>query len=86
MAGRWLLPIMGAVMLFGIGCFFGFAALLPARWVALPSANRLLGGGDQAICALVNYRFGTERCTSRTNGREVGVTVTQPAPDAERSR
>lgn len=75
---------LGAGFLVSIGLFFGLAALFPQR-LALPTANRLLGGGDQAVCALVNYRMGTSNCKTTIDGSEMRVRVNADrGPDKKR--
>lgn len=53
--------------------YFGLAMLIPSLGVR--SANHLLGGGDQAICALVNYRMATDGCQTRLKGKALQVKV-----------
>lgn len=55
--------------------YFGAAMMLPSSWLAIRSANYLLGGGDQAICALVNYRMATDGCQTRFKGKALQVKV-----------
>ena len=49
--------------------------ILPRSWLAVPSANLLLGGGDQAVCALVDYRMATDTCRTEFGGKAMTVTV-----------
>jgi hypothetical protein len=64
--------------------FFALAAVFP-QWIGVPTANRLLGGGDQAVCALVNYRMGTGNCRTTIDGSEMRVRVNADrAPDKTR--
>lgn len=57
-------------------CIYFFVAMaLPLSWVAVRSANFLLGGGDQAVCALVNYRLATDSCRTQFEGKAGKITV-----------
>ena len=60
---------LSVVWLFCVGSYFFAAMALPLSWVAVRSANFLLGGGDQAVCALVNYRLATDSCRTQFAGR-----------------
>ena len=62
----WLVCIAGTV---------AFVMILPRSWLAVPSANLLLGGGDQAVCALVDYRMATDTCRTEFGGKAMTVTV-----------
>ncbi|WP_033923553.1 hypothetical protein [Sphingomonas sp. 37zxx] len=55
--------------------YFFAAMALPPSWIAVRSANYLLGGGDQAVCALVNYRLATDSCRTQFGGRAGKVVV-----------
>ena len=87
--GDWsgsMLATAGIVMLVvGMFAYHGHAAALPERWLQIPSANRMLGGGDRAICRLVDYHYdtGLTDCHIRTAGRT--VTITSMLPRAGRS-
>ena len=61
----------GSVLIASVGIvlFLGLAMVLPPSWLALRTANQLLGGGDQAICALVDYRTATDGCRMRFEGK-----------------
>ena len=84
--GNWsggMLAMAGLLVI--IAGMFGFsflAEVLPERWLELRYANRLLGGGDRAICRLVDYQYGTGLTGCRTTiaGRTVTVTATAPQP------
>lgn len=78
--------VLGVLWVLSVALFFGLALILPASVLAVRSANLLLGGGDQAICALVDYRHSTDTCKTRVNGRDVGVSINVPAPKRERRR
>ena len=52
-----------------------FVMILPKSWLAVPSANLLLGGGDQAVCALVDYRMSTNTCRTEIGGAAMNVTI-----------
>ena len=70
--------------LVSVAMFFVLATLFP-RWIGVPAANRLLGGGDQAVCALVNYRMGTGNCRTTINGSTMRVRVNADrGPDGKR--
>ena len=58
-----------------IASYLAFAMILPRSWLAVPSANLLLGGGDQAVCALVDYRMATDTCRTEIGGKAMTVTV-----------
>lgn len=58
-----------------VSSYFFAAMVLPPSWFAIRSANYLLGGGDQAICALVNYRLATDSCRTQFAGRPGKVVV-----------
>ena len=62
----WLICIASTV---------AFVTILPRSWLAVPSANLLLGGGDQAVCALVNYRLATDTCRTEIGGAAMKVTI-----------
>ena len=76
---HWSGRTMGGLLLAGwvasIAIFFVLAMILPSSWLAVRSANTLLGGGDQAVCALVNYRMATDRCRTELDGERPGVVV-----------
>ena len=54
------------------------AMALPPSWIAVRSANYLLGGGDQAVCALVNYRLATNSCWTLFAGRRGAEPALEP--------
>lgn len=58
-----------------VSIYFFVAMALPLSWVAVRSANFLLGGGDQAVCALVNYRLATDSCRTQFEGKAGRITV-----------
>ncbi|WP_174280162.1 hypothetical protein [Sphingomonas bacterium] len=64
-----------------VASYFFLAMLLPGPWLAVRSANTLLGGGDQAVCALVNYRLATDSCRTQFEGRP-GRMVVRAMPGA----
>lgn len=82
--GEWTWPVTAVVLavmlLFGMLGFAGLAAVLPERWIELRYASRLLGGGDRAVCRLIDYQYGTglTGCAGKTNGRTVIFTATAP--------
>lgn len=74
------------LMALSVGVFFVIAAVLPDRALAVPTGNRLLGGGDEAICKLVDRRYGTERCKVVFGGKTVTVTARRPGTGMGRGR
>lgn len=83
-APRWFVAIGATAIMLGAVAFYALGLILPSRWVAVPAANYLLGNGDQAICALVDYRIGYRACRLRVSGRDMRVTIdtstTTPEP------
>ena len=77
--------VLGGAWLASLAVFVGLALVLPAGWLAVPSANFLLGGGDQAVCALVDYRMAVDSCRTTMDGETLRVTV-DPRPEAARGR
>lgn len=65
------------VLTIGMFAFLALAAMLPERWLELRTANRMLGGGDRAICRLVDYHYGTglTHCRIAVQGQTVNVTA-----------
>ncbi|KAF2857054.1 TrwC-domain-containing protein [Piedraia hortae CBS 480.64] len=59
-SGRKVGAALSVVWLLCVGSYFFAAMALPPSWFAVRSANYLLGGGDQAVCAL-DYRPGKAR-------------------------
>lgn len=86
MTGKAWSIALGLLWLLSVGSYFVIAKILPRGALAVRSADTLLGGGDQAICALVNFRHGTDTCRTRVNGREVGVVLNVPTPKREGRR
>lgn len=86
LTGKAWLTVLGVLWLLSVGLYFVIALVLPSGALATRSANLLLGGGDQAICKLVDHRFGTSTCKTRVNGGEVGVVLNVPAPKREGRR
>jgi hypothetical protein len=86
--GNWnfSLPAVAAMaaIVVATGSVFFTAVMLvmPPSWLAVPTANRLLGPGDQAICALINYRQGNDGCRIQIDGRPVTISTTKPAAKA----
>ena len=74
-SGRTVGAALIAAWLFCVGSYFLLAMSLPPQWLAVRSANHLLGGGDQAVCALVNYRLATDSCRTQFEGGAERVTV-----------
>lgn len=73
--GVLLAGALGIVSI-GIIAFALFATILPDRWLALPVASKVLGGGDQAICRLIHYQYGTGRLDCRVVVKDGTVAVT----------
>jgi len=57
----------------GVWAFLNLGMFIPS--IGVPTANKLLGGGDQAICALVNHRMATDTCQTRFKGKALKVKV-----------
>lgn len=57
----------------GVWGFLNLGMFIPG--IGVPTANKLLGGGDQAICALVNYRMATDTCQTQFKGKALQVKV-----------
>ena len=74
-SGRRVSAALAGTWSLSVASFFFLAMLLPGSWLAVRSANTLLGGGDQAICALVNYRMATDSCRTLFEGRPGRVVV-----------
>ena len=85
-SGRRVLAGLAVIWAFCVASYFALAMVLPVSWLAVPSANRLLGGGDRAICALVNYRFATDSCRTMFEGKPGKVTVKATPGGTERAR
>ena len=84
-SGRKVGAALSVVWLLCVGSYFLAAMALPLSWVAVRSANFLLGGGDQAVCALVNYRLATDSCRTQFAGRP-GKVVVRARPGAPQGR
>lgn len=55
------------------------AWLLPHQWLAAPVSNLMLGGGDRASCALIEYQYRTSGCHAVSNdGGDVRVAIAVP--------
>lgn len=67
--GRMAASALFLIATISVGLFLMLAMVLPPSWLALRTANQLLGGGDQAICALVDYRTATDGCRMSFEGR-----------------
>lgn len=80
--GGMVLAALGILWLVSVGSFFALAMLVPGLGVR--SANKLLGGGNQAICALVNHRMATDTCHTQLKGGALKVKV-QAEPAAART-
>jgi uncharacterized protein (DUF1778 family) len=72
--GVLLAGAIGIVSL-GIVAFALLATILPDRWLALPATNKVLGGGDQAICRMIDYQYGTGRPDCRVVVKDGTVVV-----------
>ena len=82
-SGRKVSAALSIVWLLCIGSYFLLAMMLPSSWLAVRSANQMLGGGDQAVCALVNYRLATDSCRTQFEGRAGKVVVRATSGMAE---
>ena len=67
-----------------VASYFFIAMALPPSWFAVRSANYLLGGGDQAVCALVNYRLATDSCRTQFEGKAGKIVVRATPATSER--
>ena len=74
-SGRRVGGILLSLWVTSVIVFFVIAMVLPRSWLAVRSANTLLGGGDQAVCALVDYRMATDRCRVEIDGQAMKVVV-----------
>jgi len=75
LSGRKVGAALAVIWLLSVSSYFVGAMALPPSWFAVRSANYLLGGGDQAVCALVNYRLATDSCRTQFEGKASKVTV-----------
>lgn len=76
------LGVLGLVVwLVSVGVLYALIMLLPSNWLAVRTANHLLGGGQQAICQLVNYRESIDTCRYQVGrkGSLVSIGVEQGA-------
>lgn len=79
------LVIIGVIWSVCLATFMALALVLPQNWLAVRTANFLLGGGDQAICALVNHRMAVNNCRTTTRDEAMIVTVSsEQARDRKR--
>lgn len=79
------LVIIGVTWAVSLATFMALALVLPQNWLAVRTANFLLGGGDQAICALVNHRMAVDNCRTTTRDEAMVVTVSsEQAQDRKR--
>jgi hypothetical protein len=74
-SGRKVSAALLSLWAVSVASYFFLAMTLPGPWLAIRSANYLLGGGDQAVCALVNYRMATDSCRTQFEGRAGKVVV-----------
>jgi|GEM_PF-1996317 len=74
-SGRRVGALLLSLWVTSVVVFFVIAMVLPRSWLAVRSANTLLGGGDQAVCALVDYRMATDRCRVEIDGQAMKVVV-----------
>ena len=55
------------------------AWLLPHQWLAAPVSNLMLGGGDRASCALIEYQYRTRGCHAVSNDSgDIRVAIAVP--------
>jgi hypothetical protein len=83
---RWYVAAGLAAFVLSLAIFYIVATVLPQTWLAVPTANRLLGGGDQAICALVNYQFDKGNCVVTKDSAGFRVNRYGPQVPAESRR
>ena len=84
-SGRRVGAILLSLWVTSVVTFFVIAMVLPRSWLAVHSANTLLGGGDQAVCALVDYRMATDRCRVEIDGQAMKVVVkAEPRSEARK--
>lgn len=79
-SGRKVAATLCATWFLCVGSYFALAKVLPGSWLAMPTANGLIGGGNQAICNLVNYRFSTIGCVERFDDAMKVVIETKARP------
>lgn len=75
--------LAGIFWLISVAVLYAIIMLLPADWIAVKTANHLLGGGQQAVCQLVNFRESTDTCHYRVDGKK-GVFKVTADRDTER--
>lgn len=85
LSGRKVGAALAVIWLLSVSSYFFAAMALPPSWFAVRSANYLLGGGDQAVCALVNYRLATDSCRTQFEGKAGRITV-RAAPGAPQGK
>jgi regulator of replication initiation timing len=56
----WPLFALAMLTVFGFGLIIALSAMLPDRWMAVPVADRMLGG--RGFCVLVDNRMGEGTC------------------------
>lgn len=61
----WPLGVLGMLAILGFGLIIALSALFPDRWVAVPVADRMLGG--RGFCMLVDRRLGEGVCERWVN-------------------
>ncbi|WP_342659375.1 hypothetical protein NPJ82_17945 (plasmid) [Sphingomonas sp. NY01] len=67
--------LAGIFWLISVAVLYAIIMLLPADWIAVRTANHLLGGGQQAVCQLVKFRESTDNCRYQINGRKGVIKV-----------
>lgn len=77
---RKVAVVLPCVLVAGMGAFFALTVVLPGRWFGIPLADRMLGGGDQAICRLIDHQHdtGMTDCEVRVRDRLAIVRVNIP--------
>lgn len=81
---KFLGRVWAITLAFGALLLIVFGMLVPP--VGVRVSNLMLGGGDQAVCALVNYRHATDNCRLRVNGEKVGVALDAGTDRPERRK
>lgn len=77
----WPLGALTVLAVFGFGLILLLSAMLPDRWLAVPVADRVLGG--RGFCVLVERRMGDGACARWVNAAE---TAEKPLAKARPAR
>lgn len=78
--GEWRWPVFALLavsfLIMGGVAFELVSRMLPDRWLAIPGASRMLGGGERAVCRLIDYQYdyiGLTDCRVERTERSVTV-------------